>query len=256
MFDSRRSGELVVIDEGQMLNDDSRGWAWTRALMENTAEQVHVACSPNSLPLIERMLNAIGRTHTVVKHERLTPLTISKSQYNLNSLLPQTILVAFSRLTVLALKTELEQRGRRVSAIYGALPPEVRHRQAERFASGETEICVATDAVGMGLNLPAEHVVFFEMVKFDGKQSRGLTAAEIAQISGRAGRFGLQSGGFFGALSKGNMQTLQAKTANPVPEVSTAYIAPTAPELAILPGTLANRLAQWAELKAVPEAFR
>src|SRR5258708_18325995 len=84
---------------------------------------------------------------------------------------------------------ELERMNRSVSVVYGNLPPEVRRRQADRFAAGETEICVATDAVGMGLNLPADNVCFYELEKFDGTQVRPLTTNEIRQIGGRGGRF-------------------------------------------------------------------
>src|SRR5207244_13594606 len=130
-----------------------------------------------------------------VEHERLTPLEIAETPWGLKHLPPRTILVAFSRQVVLGLKSELERLDRTVSVVYGNLPPEVRRKQADRFANGETEICVATDAVGMGLNLPADQVCFWELEKFDGKQMRMLTAAEAHQIGGRAGRYGLSNTG-------------------------------------------------------------
>src|SRR5690606_32826223 len=119
---------------------------------------------------------------------------------------PRTILVAFSRQMVLQLKGELERAKRRVSVVYGNLPPEVRRKQADRFANGETEICIATDAVGMGLNLPADYVCFFELEKFDGKQVRYLTPSEVQQIGGRAGRFGLSKAGEIGATNKQDLK--------------------------------------------------
>ena len=118
--------------------------------------------------------------------------------------------MAFSRRTVLGLKADLEKKfNRSVAVVYGNLPPEVRLRQAERFASGEAEICVATDAIGMGLNLPADNVCFYEVEKFDGKNMRVLNPNEIKQIAGRAGRFGLSEQGMVGALSKANLNIIR-----------------------------------------------
>src|SRR5260370_42336236 len=115
------------------------------------------------------------------------------------------MVVGLSREIVLGLKVELERMGRSVSVVYGNLPPEVRRRQAARFAAGETEICVATDAVGMGLNLPADNVCFYELEKFDGKDVRTLTTNEVRQIGGRAGRYGLSQEGLIGALTANNV---------------------------------------------------
>ncbi len=78
---------------------------------------------------------------------------------------------------VLHLKSELEHLKRSVSVVYGALPPEVRRKQADRFANGETEICIATDAVGMGLNLPADYVCFYEAEKYDWESIRQLNTS-------------------------------------------------------------------------------
>src|SRR5574341_1185324 len=186
MFNPRRSGECVLIDEAHLLADPDRGWAWTRALMEAEAPELHVIGAPIARNLVERLAKAAAVDLSVVEHERLTPLRVAEEPWRLEELAPRTILVAFSRAAVLALKVFLEQRQRRVSVVYGNLPPEVRRRQADRFAAGETEICVATDAVGMGLNLPADRVCFAEITKFDGREQRLLTPNEVRQIGGRA----------------------------------------------------------------------
>src|SRR5258708_39632021 len=89
---------------------------------------------------------------------------------------------------------ELERMNRSVSVVYGNLPPEVRRRQADRFAAGEKEICVGTDAVGMGLNLPADNVCFYELEKFAGTQMRPLTKNQIRQIGVGAGRIWVDAG--------------------------------------------------------------
>src|SRR5258707_7967821 len=181
MFDPTRSGDCVVIDEAQMLADPDRGWAWTRALMEAQAEAIHVIGPSHARNLIERLAAAAAIPLQVVEHERLAPLAVAPEPWVLEHLPARTILVAFSRRRVLHLKTELEMHRRTVSVVYGNLPPEVRRRQADRFAEGKTEICVATDAVGMGLNLPADQVCFFELEKYDGRSMRVLSPAEVHQ---------------------------------------------------------------------------
>jgi ATP-dependent RNA helicase SUPV3L1/SUV3 len=108
--------------------------------------------------------------------------------------------VAFSRRDVLMLRDQIAANGHPVSVIYGALPPEVRRREAERFATGESHILVATDAIGMGLNLPIQRVLFSTMSKFDGQGDRRLTESEVHQIAGRAGRYGMHDEGFVGVL--------------------------------------------------------
>ena len=158
MFNPAQSGHCVVIDEAQMIADSDRGWAWTRAMMQCRAPEMHIIAPETARKLISSMAEAANIPMGSVDHERLTPIKVADHHWRLSELPPKTILVAFSRRMVLGLKTQLEDMGRDVSVIYGALPPEVRRKQAERFAGGETDICIATDAVGMGLNLPADQI--------------------------------------------------------------------------------------------------
>ncbi|NJL55971.1 hypothetical protein HC928_12840 [bacterium] len=195
MFNPENSGDVVIIDEAQMLADKDRGWAWTRALMEAEAPEIHVIGPQTVQHLIERLAAGAAIPFEVVQHERLTPIQVAETHSPIDRLPPKTILVAFSRRTVLHLKTELESMKRKVSVVYGSLPPEVRRKQADRFANGETDICIATDAVGMGLNLPADYVCFYELDKFDGTSVRTLTPSEVQQIGGRAGRYGYSQAG-------------------------------------------------------------
>jgi hypothetical protein len=256
MFNPNRSGECVIIDEAQMLADPDRGWAWTRALMEAQAPRIHVIGPLTARALIERMSAAAAIPLTLVKHERLAPVEVAARNWPLRDLKPRTILVAFSRQAVLELKTELEQAQRTVSVIYGSLPPEVRRKQADRFADGKTEICVATDAVGMGLNLPADYVCFYEVKKFDGKQTRLLTPGEIQQIGGRAGRYGLSTAGEVGATTMRDLRVVRNLFYAAPALLTHARVAPTVEDLEMIPGSLAERLAEWASLKSIPESLR
>jgi hypothetical protein len=256
MFDPIRSGECVILDEAQLLADPDRGWAWTRAMMESLAPNIHIIGPQTAKGLIQQLADAAAMPVTVIEHERLAPIQVAERNWPLAELPARTILVAFSRQMVLQLKAELEKLRRRVSVVYGALPPEVRRKQADRFANGETEICIATDAVGMGLNLPADYVCFFEIEKFDGKQVRYLTPTEVQQIGGRAGRFGLSQAGEIGATSKQDLKVIKQLYYTPPVSLTHARVAPSVEDLEMLPGSLGDRLAQWAALQSIPDLLR
>ncbi len=256
MFNPRRSGDCVIIDEAQMLADADRGWAWTRALMETQSPEIHIISPVYAQSLIESLAEEAAIEIEIIEHERLTPIRIADQAWSLQHLPPKTILVAFSRQSVLDLKMVLEDFGRNVSIIYGSLPPEVRRKQSDRFANGETDVCVATDAVGMGLNLPADFVCFHEIEKFDGRDVRLLTPPEIQQIGGRAGRYGFAQWGEVGTLNKRNLRLISKLFYTPPDELQYARVAPTVDDLALIPGTLAQQLLQWSELQSIPESLR
>ena len=256
MFNAMDSGACVIIDEAQMLADADRGWAWTRALMESAAPEMHIIGPPTARQLIEVLASAAEIPCELVEHERLAPIALAERHFNLESLPASTILVAFTRQGVLDLKMKLERLGRTVSVVYGSLPPEVRRRQADRFAQGETEICVATDAVGMGLNLPADVVCFYQVEKFDGKNDRRLYPSEVHQIGGRAGRYGMSTTGLIAATSKHDLHIIRELYEQKPAVLTYARVAPTVDDLNLIPGNLADQLAQWSELKSIPDELR
>lgn len=256
MFNPNQKARCVVIDEAHMLADADRGWAWTRALMEATAADIRVISSPSARHLIEQMAKSAALPIQVVEHQRLTPISVMEENWTLETLPNRTILVAFSRRSVLQLKAFMESLKRTVSVVYGGLPPEVRRRQADRFANGETQICIATDAVGMGLNLPADAVCFYEVEKFDGKEHRELNAAEVHQIGGRAGRFGLSEVGMIGATDRFSLKIIADRFDDTPPDLTFARIAPEVEDLALIPGTLAEKYTRWRELSSIPTEWR
>ena len=257
MFNANQHGEVVIIDEAQMLADSDRGWAWTRAMMSSLAPEMHIIAPQTAEGLIKRMAEAANIPIGTVYHERLAPISVANKTWSIKNMPPKTILVAFSRKMVLTLKTRLESFGRTVSVVYGSLPPEVRRKQADRFANGETEICVATDAVGMGLNLPADNVCFYEVEKFDGRDIRTLYSSEIQQIGGRAGRYGIaEDTGIIGATRKNDLKTIRSLFYQTPPDLTHARVAPTVEDLTLIPGTLAERLAEWSRLQSIPADLR
>ncbi len=200
MVNTRQAIDVAVIDEAQMIFDHSRGWAWTQAIVAVPANEVIIICSEYAVAAIENLLGLCGERCTVRRFERMQHVALLPRPVPISRLTLGDAVVAFSRRDVLTMRDRIAASGHVVSVIYGALPPEVRRREAERFATGESQILVATDAIGMGLNLPIRRVLFSTMSKFDGQGDRALTESEVHQIAGRAGRYGIHEEGFVGVL--------------------------------------------------------
>ena len=201
MLNLQKYYSCAVIDEAQMIADNERGGSWTAAILGVCAEEVHVCMSPTALNLVIRMIKECGDHYRIVRHERKVPLICEKTDF----VFPEDVqkgdaLIVFSKRMVHAVAYELQKKNIPCSVIYGALPYDVRHEQARLFAQGVNDVVVATDAIGMGLNLPIRRVVFLEMIKFDGRVTRELHAEEIKQIAGRAGRFGQYETGYVSSL--------------------------------------------------------
>jgi ATP-dependent RNA helicase SUPV3L1/SUV3 len=212
MVSTNKVIEVAVIDEAQMIFDGSRGWAWTQAIVAVPAAEVLIICSAYAVPAIENLLGLCGERCTVKVFERKQHVQLLPKPVPFSSLKLGDAVVAFSRREVLTLRDRIAAGGggMPVSVIYGALPPEVRRREAERFASGESHVLVATDAIGMGLNLPIRRVLFSTLTKFDGVADRRLDESEVHQIAGRAGRFGMHDEGFVGVLEDAEPTALRA----------------------------------------------
>lgn len=183
---------FVAIDEVQLINHPERGHIFTdRLLHMRGTEETLLLGAETARPLIRELLPE-ARHET---RERFSVLTHS-GHMKLTRLPKRSVIVAFSAGEVYAL-AELIRRLRGGAAIVmGALSPRTRNAQAELYQSGEVDFLIATDAVGMGLNLDTDHVAFASMRKFDGRRKRRLTPMEAGQIAGRAGRF--RNNGTFG----------------------------------------------------------
>jgi ATP-dependent RNA helicase SUPV3L1/SUV3 len=194
MVDLKRELEVAVVDEAQMLRDDQRGWAWTLAIAGVRAKRVVMCGSLDGLAAAEQLAARLGIPLTVRRFERKNPLVVVDS-VPLPELRAGDAVVAFSRNAVVELQSQIRRQGRSTAAIYGSLSPAVRRREAERFRTGAADILVATDAIGLGLNLPIRRLIFASVDKFDGVKERLLTPPEIRQIAGRAGRYGIHEEG-------------------------------------------------------------
>jgi ATP-dependent RNA helicase SUPV3L1/SUV3 len=201
--------EVAIIDEIQMLQDPDRGGAWTAALVGVPATQVFVCGSTAVTAPCLTAIESMGETHEITYLKRMTPLVLEDEsicgKYYSRQKFKQKLqkgdaIIAFSRKDVLTFSARFRQWGFTVASIYGALSPEVRRTESTRFCTGKADILVATDAIGMGLNLPIRRVIFSNIHKFDGIASRHLNSTEVRQIAGRAGRFGIYDTGYVSVL--------------------------------------------------------
>ncbi|KXV07483.1 RNA helicase [Gluconobacter oxydans] len=209
--------DVAIIDEAQMLADPDRGAAWTAAIMGVPARHVFILGAPDCIPLVKRIAELCDDPVDEIHLERKSPLKAGETLH-LDELKPSDAVIAFSRREVLDLRAELMARGRRVAVVYGALSPEVRRAEAARFNSGEADILIATDAIGMGLNLSIRRVVFSALRKFDGRQTRDLVSQEVKQIGGRAGRYGKHESGLVCVLAGAGSPTFVRKMLSAPPE--------------------------------------
>jgi ATP-dependent RNA helicase SUPV3L1/SUV3 len=190
-------GETLVLDEVQWAEDEERGSAWTRLLLGGEYRHVLLLGAVEALPLVREAFPQAELRF----FERKAPLDWI-GRRGIAGLGPGTVVVAFSRRAVIGLAGELNAlRPGRVAVLYGAMPLASRREEIDRFLSGAADVCAATDVLGHGVNLPCETLLFAETDKFDGKERRDLEPWEIAQIAGRAGRFGFHERGHVGVLT-------------------------------------------------------
>ncbi|RIX32456.1 helicase-related protein [Sphingomonas edaphi] len=195
--DSGRDFAFAAIDEAQLGIDPERGHVFTdRMLRARGREETLILGSDTLRPLIRKLLPDAE----IVSRPRFSTLRYAGAT-KLSRLPPRSAIVAFSAEQVYALAEMLRRFKGGAAVVMGALSPATRNAQVAMFQRGEVDHLVATDAIGMGLNMDVTHVAFAGLEKFDGRRDRRLTISEMAQIAGRAGRH--QRDGSFGTLGLG-----------------------------------------------------
>ena len=193
-----REVAFVALDEGQVGADPSRGHVFTdRILHMRGRDETMILGSETLRPLIRRLLPHAE----IITRPRFSTLTYAGPK-KLSRLPRRTAIVAFTAQEVYALAEMLRRHKGGAAVVMGSLSPRTRNAQVAMYQSGEVDYLVATDAIGMGLNMDIAHVAFAGLGKFDGKRHRRLTVSEMAQIAGRAGRF--QKDGTFGVVQLGH----------------------------------------------------
>lgn len=186
---------FVALDEAQLAADRERGHVFTDRLLHARGREETLILGAATL---EPMVKALVPGAEIVGRPRFSTLTHIGPR-KLSRLPPRSAVVSFSAEAVYAVAEMLRRFRGGAAVVMGALSPDTRNRQVALFQAGEVDYIVATDAIGMGLNLDVAHVAFAGLSKFDGMRQRRLTPAEMAQIAGRAGRH--QRDGTFGTLA-------------------------------------------------------
>ncbi|GAB7356661.1 hypothetical protein MBLNU459_g7377t1 [Dothideomycetes sp. NU459] len=194
MMPLNKKCDVAVIDEIQMIGNAERGWAWTQALLGVKATEVHLCGEARTVPLIRELCASIGEKLEVHEYTRLSPLQMADQSLkgDLRKLKKGDCIVSFSVMGIHALRKQIERdTGKKVATVYGGLPPETRAQQARLFndPDNDYDFLVASDAIGMGLNLSIKRIIFESSSKYDGFNQRTLSIADIKQIGGRAGRY-------------------------------------------------------------------
>ncbi len=210
MADFDETYEIAVIDEAQLVADADRGHSWTKAILGLRAQEIHVCMSPAAEQVVCHLIKLCEDDYEIRRYERKTDLICEEKPFSF----PEDVqkgdaLIAFSKKSVLDVAGRLEEAGISSSVIYGSLPPEIRRRQTRMFNKGKTKVAVATDAIGMGLNLPVRRIIFMQTEKFDGVSRRPLKISEVKQIAGRAGRFGIYDKGYVSALGENELEFIR-----------------------------------------------
>ena len=175
---------FLAIDEIQLAADFERGHVFTdRMLNRRGREETLVLGAATMKPIVERLLPGAS----IVSRPRLSQLTFA-GEKKLTRLPRRSAVVAFSAEEVYAIAELIRRQRGGAAVVLGALSPRTRNAQVELYQSGQVDYLVATDAIGMGLNLDVDHIAFASDRKFDGYQFRKLSPSELAQIAGRAGR--------------------------------------------------------------------
>jgi ATP-dependent RNA helicase SUPV3L1/SUV3 len=187
-----REVEFLAVDEIQLVADPERGHVFTHRLLHARGRHETMFLGAATMaPLIRRLLPS----SEVVMRDRFSALTYA-GQTKLSRLPRRSAVVAFSAEQVYSIAELIRRQRGGAAVIMGSLSPRTRNAQVALYQSGEVDFLVATDAIGMGLNMDVGHVAFAGLTKFDGKRLRSLRAQEIGQIAGRAGRY--RTDGTFG----------------------------------------------------------
>ena len=177
--------EFVGIDEIQMCADHERGHIFTDRLLNMRGNKLTMFMGSNT---IKSIISKLNDDIEFVNRKRLSKLTYSGHK-KISRINRKTVIIAFSTEEVYAIAELIRRQKGGAAIVMGSLSPKTRNAQVDLYQSGDVDFLVATDAIGMGINMDLENVYFSNLKKFDGKKLRKLNLSEIGQIAGRAGRY-------------------------------------------------------------------
>ena len=183
--------EFVGVDEIQMCSDHERGHIFTDRLLNMRGEKLTMLMGSST---IKNIISKLDGDIEFINRERLSKLTYAGHK-KISRIDRKTAIIAFSAEEVYAIAELIRRQKGGAAIVMGSLSPKTRNAQVELYQSGDVDFLVATDAIGMGINMDLDFVYFSNIKKFDGKKLRRLNLSEIGQIAGRAGRY-LNDGSF------------------------------------------------------------
>ncbi len=184
--------DFVGIDEIQMCSDHERGHIFTERLLHLRGEKLTMFMGSNT---IKNIISKLDGDIEFIKKDRLSKLLFTGHK-KISRIDRKSAIIAFSTEEVYAIAELIRRQKGGAAIVMGSLSPKTRNAQVELYQSGDVDYLVATDAIGMGINMDLDNVYFSNLKKFDGKKLRRLKLSEIGQIAGRAGRY--LNDGFFG----------------------------------------------------------
>ncbi|XP_065856741.1 DExH-box ATP-dependent RNA helicase DExH18, mitochondrial isoform X2 [Euphorbia lathyris] len=238
--------DVAVIDEIQMMADPFRGYAWTRALLGLKADEIHLCGDPSVLNIVRKICVETGDELVEHHYDRFKQLVVEAKTLlgSLQNVRSGDCIVAFSRREIFEVKLAIEKNTKhRCCVIYGGLPPETRRQQANLFndPDNEFDVLVASDAVGMGLNLNIRRVVFNNLSKYNGDKIVPVPASQVKQIAGRAGRRGSRyPDGLTTTLQLDDLNYLIECLKQPFEEVKKVGLFPFFEQVELFAGQLPN----------------
>jgi len=183
--------EFVGVDEIQMCADHERGHIFTDRLLNMRGEKLTMLMGSST---IKNIISKLNGDIEFINRERLSKLTYGGYK-KISRIERKTAIIAFSAEEVYAIAELIRRQKGGAAIVMGSLSPKTRNAQVELYQSGDVDFLVATDAIGMGINMDLDHIYFSNLKKFDGRKLRKLNISEIGQIAGRAGRY-LNDGNF------------------------------------------------------------
>lgn len=233
MLSTEKIYDIAVIDEIQMIGDTFRGQSWTKAVLGLAANEIHLCGGLESAELVQKMCEDIGDDFELVKYERLSPLEVEQESLNgdYTKIQKGDCIVAFSSASLFSIKHDIEKNTKfKCAIIFGSLPSETRSQQANLFNDPNSgyDVLIASDAIGMGLNLNIRRVILHSVVKFNGVSMDFIPPTQLKQIAGRAGRHSSEwNVGKVTTWQKLDLPYLKAVMSYDVPKLDQGIVCPT-----------------------------
>ena len=212
--------EFVAIDEIQMCADRERGHIFTERLLESRGTKLTMFLGSQ---VMEKIISDLVKNVQFEKKERYSKLSYSGIK-KISRLERKVAIIAFSIEEVYAIAELVRRQKGGAAVIMGSLSPKTRNSQVGLYQSGDVDYLIATDAIGMGLNMDINEIYFSNLKKFDGKKTRRLNLIEMSQIAGRAGRYKNDGGfGTTGDCESLNSDEIEKIEKHQLPETKTIY---------------------------------